>query len=83
MFEQEDADRGASADLAVVEHRRRLLQEWMAWRESLEFELEEDRRELGLPSAADGAADDKDEGEGQVIEEIVEEIVEESEEIIG
>ena len=25
VFDQEDADRGASADLAVVEHRRRLL----------------------------------------------------------
>jgi translation initiation factor 3 subunit B len=83
VFEQEDADRGASADLAVVEHRRRLLEEWLSWRASVEEEVKEEREARGLP--LDPVADlfDKsEEGEDQVIEEIVEEIVEETEEIV-
>ncbi len=84
VFDQEDAERGASADLAVVEHRRELLEEWLAWREMIEEEVRAERRERGLPEDPAelifGAKED--EGEGQVIEEIVEEIVEESEEIV-
>jgi translation initiation factor 3 subunit B len=83
VFEQEDADRGASADLAVVEHRRRLLEEWLSWRASVEEEVKEEREARGLP--LDPVADlfDKtEEGEDQVIEEIMEEIVEETEEIV-
>lgn len=83
VFEQEDADRGASADLAVVEHRRRLLQEWLSWRVSIEEEVKEEREARGLP--LDPLAEIlniADEGEDQVIEEIVEEIVEETEEIV-
>ncbi|KAJ1327445.1 translation initiation factor 3 subunit B [Microdochium nivale] len=84
VFEQEDAERGASADLAVVEERRRILDEWLAWRASVEEELKEDRIDLGLPE--DPAEDlDKgaDEGEAQVIEELVEEVLEETEEIVA
>jgi translation initiation factor 3 subunit B len=83
VFDQEDTDRGASADLAVVEHRRRLLEEWLSWRASIEEEVKEDREARGLP--LDPLADilgKADEGEDQVIEEIVEEIVEETEEIV-
>lgn len=88
VFEQEDADRGASADLAVVEARRRVLDAWYEWRERLDAELAEEREALGLPkdphshlleaktSTLEGA------GQEQVIEEIVEEVLEESEEII-
>jgi translation initiation factor 3 subunit B len=83
VFEQEDADRGASADLAVVEHRRRLLQEWLSWRASVEEEVKEEREARGLPLDPLAELLDKaDEGEDQVIEEIVEEIVEETEEIV-
>jgi translation initiation factor 3 subunit B len=83
VFDQEDADRGASADLAVVEHRRRLLEEWLSWRASVEEEVKEEREARGLPldPLAD-LLDKSEEGEDQVIEEIVEEIVEESEEIV-
>jgi translation initiation factor 3 subunit B len=81
IFEQEDADRGASADLAVVEHRRRLLNEWLAWRESVEEDLKAERRELGLPEDP-LAALLKDDGEGQVVEELVEEVLDETEEIV-
>lgn len=84
VFDQEDADRGASADLAVVEHRRNLLDEWLAWREMVVEEVLAERRELGLPeNPLEGLIKETDEGEDQVIEEIVEEIVEETEEIIA
>lgn len=83
VFEQEDADRGASADLAVVEHRRRLLDEWIAWREMVKEEIAAERREKGLPEDPLAGVLPKEESEGQVIEEIVEEIVEETEEIVA
>jgi len=84
VFDQEDADRGASADLAVVEHRRRLLEEWLAWRNSIEAEVREEREDRGLPlDPTEGLIRKTDESEDQVIEEIVEEIVEETEEIIA
>jgi translation initiation factor 3 subunit B len=83
VFDQEDADRGASADLAVVEHRRRLLEEWVAWRAGVEEDLKEEKEARGLPlDPLEGLIDAKDDGEDQVIEEIVEEIVEETEEIV-
>jgi translation initiation factor 3 subunit B len=88
VFEQEDADRGASADLAVVEARRNMLNEWYSWREDMEAELAEERAILGLPDDPHAAlleAKTKSiEGYDQetVIEEIVEEVLEESEEII-
>lgn len=83
VFEQEDTDRYASADLAVVEHRRRLLDEWMAWRANVDEDLEEEREARGLPrDPIEGLIKKTDESEDQVIEEIVEEIVEESEEIM-
>jgi translation initiation factor 3 subunit B len=83
VFDQEDADRGASADLAVVEHRRRLLDEWLSWREQVEEEIMAERRERGLPEdPLEGLIKRTEDGEDQIIEEIVEEIVEETEEII-
>ncbi|KAM0280542.1 hypothetical protein ACHAQH_003987 [Verticillium albo-atrum] len=85
-FEQEDADRGASADREVVEARRRQLDEWLAWRESIEEELAEERAYLGLPEdpiaelLASKVSDPN--AEEQIIEEIVEEVIEETEEIL-
>lgn len=88
VFEQEDADRINSADVAVVEHRRRLLEEWHAWRAVTEEELAEERAVLGLPAdpiaellKAKTAALATDEEE-TVIEEIMEEVLEETEEIV-
>lgn len=90
VFEQEDADRGASADLAVVEARRNMLEEWVSWRESVEADALEDRAALGLPAdphaalleaktrSIEGVTSEED----RVIEEIVEDVLEESEEVI-
>ena len=83
VFDQEDADRGASADLAVVEHRRRLLEEWLAWRSNTEEDVAEEREARGLPQDPIAHLIKKtDESEDQVIEEIQEEIVEETEEVM-
>jgi translation initiation factor 3 subunit B len=86
VFEQEDAERISSADVAVVEHRRRLLEEWYSWRAVVEEEIAEEREALGLPDVAELlrkkteglAVSDKE----QVIEETVEEVLEETEEIV-
>ena len=89
VFEQEDAERISSADVAVVQARRELLLEWYAWRESVEEELVEERVALGLPenpvaelleektaAAAEGE-------EQQIVEEVMEEVLEESEEVVN
>jgi len=84
VFDQEDADRGASADLAVVEQRRTLLEEWLAWRASIVADVAEERAMMGLPQdPLENLIQKTDADEAQVIEEIVEEIVEEHEEIIA
>jgi len=86
QFEQDDAERGASADLAVVEHRRRLIEEFFAWREAIEEEIMDERAILGLPEdPAEALLMEKAplEGEEQVIEEIVEEVLEEHEEVVA
>jgi translation initiation factor 3 subunit B len=83
IFDQEDADRGASADLAVVEHRRRLFEEWTSWRANVEEDVNYEREALGLPlDPLEGLLAPTDSEDNQVIEEIVEEIVEETEEIM-
>lgn len=88
VFEQEDAERIAGADQEVVDRRRRLLNEWYAWRESVDEELDEEREAMGLPEnpvedliKAKTAAVSQGEEE-KVIEEIVEEVLEESEEVV-
>lgn len=64
------------ANRAVIELRRRLLDEWRAWRSQV---LEE-----GLyDPEAEAEMEPKDEGDGEVVEEIVEEIIEESEEVVN
>ena len=92
VFEVEDAERISSADVAVVEARRHMLLEWVAWRESMEEELAEERAALGLPenpvaellkektAAAVPAGAEEEE---QVVEEIMEEVLEETEEVVN
>ena len=65
-----------------MEERRRVLNEWLAWREREEEELSAERRELGLPEV-DGEGGEKEDGaEGAVVEEIVEEVLDEVEEVM-
>ncbi|KAK3990929.1 putative eukaryotic translation initiation factor 3 subunit 9 [Cladorrhinum sp. PSN332] len=88
-FEQEDAERISSADVAVVEARRHLLNEWYEWREQMQEELADERAVMGLPAdpvaalLEKKAAEVAPNGEEQVIEEIMEEVLEETEEIVN
>lgn len=89
QFEQEDADRGASADLAVVEARRSVLNEWYSWRERIEEEAAEERSALGLPADPHTHLLEAktrqvgDAGQERVVEEIIEDVLEESEEVVA
>jgi len=77
IFDEQDFNKKNAANRAVVETRRRLLEEWRAWRAQVIEELREDAVEIGgVPSAKP-----KD-GEGEVIEEMVEEVIEETEEVV-
>jgi translation initiation factor 3 subunit B len=75
-FEEADLAKKNTANRQVVEHRRRLLEEWLAWRASVAEELEAEGYKLDQltrPSA--------DETGGEVVEEWVEEIIDEQEEV--
>lgn len=75
---EEDKERGA-----VVEERRRLLSEWLAWREREKQELEDERRELGLEVGDKRERKEEKESGAKVVEEIVEEVLDEVEEIVA
>ncbi|KAI4232438.1 MAG: hypothetical protein LQ349_005013 [Xanthoria aureola] len=77
---EEDKERGA-----VVEERRRLLSEWLAWRERETEDLEDERRELGL-DAGRGDVEKKEEAEEgkKVVEEVTKpEVLEETSEVVA
>ncbi len=82
-FEEQDRIEEDKEKGAIVEDRRRVLSEWLAWRETESEELKAERRELGLkedPDEEEESADGKA-AEGAVVEEIMEEVLDEVEEI--
>ena len=83
-FEEEDRIADDKEKWEVVEHRRRLLNEWLAWREQESEDLKAERVEMGLPEELEDVVPVGENGEpAKVVEEIVEEIVDEMEEIIS
>lgn len=83
QFEEQDAAKKNTANRAVVEQRRRALDEWLAWRERTETNLREEREEYGLEELSPEEKAAMEEAEGTYVEEVVEEIVEETEEILA
>jgi translation initiation factor 3 subunit B len=88
-FDEEDKYAVDIANTAVVETRKRVLNEWVAWLRREKELMAEEKEAFGLPEDADSpkAAQDappvvEDQGE-TVVEEMVEEIIEETEEVIG
>jgi translation initiation factor 3 subunit B len=77
-FELEDQFSQTAASQAVIEERRRLLQEWNAWRERVEKELADARVEAGQ----DPNHHMPDDEEFEVVEELVEEVISEKEELV-
>ncbi|KAI9728967.1 MAG: Translation initiation factor 3 subunit b [Chrysothrix sp. TS-e1954] len=84
-FDEEDIAKKTTASRAVIEHRRRLLEEWYHWRAQTETDLAEMREDKGLPPnprSLEMLDDMDEEEEGKVVEEIVEEIIRETEEVV-
>lgn len=72
---EEDKEKGA-----IVDERRRLLSEWLAWRQNEEEELKLEKEELGIED--EGEEEEEEAESGKVVEEIVEEVLDETEEVI-
>jgi translation initiation factor 3 subunit B len=73
-FEAEDEAEAAGANQELLTLRRRLLEEWYAWRRGVEETVREEM--------ADNREDENGVGE-EIIEEWVEEVVEEREEVVS
>lgn len=79
LFDEQDLAKKNTANRQVVEQRRRLLQEWLAWRDHVAQMLKEEG--VDVENLNDQST--KKDVEVEEIEEIVEEIIEETEEVIG
>ncbi|KAK2733726.1 Translation initiation factor 3 subunit b [Myotisia sp. PD_48] len=85
-FDEEDRYAVDIANTAIVEMRKRVLNEWTAWLRKEKQLIAEEREDLGLPAneeediVAMPAATSEE--ADTIVEELVEEIVDESEEII-
>jgi translation initiation factor 3 subunit B len=71
-FDEQDFNKKNLANKAVIDHRRRLLEEWRAWRTKVEETL------VFKPDAEEDAQEE----EGEVIENLEEEVIDETEEIV-
>lgn len=84
-FDDEDRYAVDIANTAIVEARKRVLNEWAAWVRRERDVLAEEREVLGIderPADAPRAEAGKEAEGERVVEEIVEEIIEESEEVV-
>ena len=84
IFDEQDLAKKSTANKAVLDQRRRALDEWLAWRDQVEADLREERERMGLSPDAVAVETIEDDGgeDGKVIEEIQEEIIKESEEVV-
>lgn len=81
LFDEQDLAKKNTANRQVVEQRRRLLEEWQAWREQMREMLAEEGYEE--PADAAGVAANDADSDVEEVEEIVEEIIEETEEVVS
>lgn len=88
-FDEEDKYAVDIANTAVVEKRKRVLNEWLAWVRREQELLAEEKEAAGIPEDEPAADEIKNRAPAEeaqadtVVEEIVEEIIEETEEIIN
>ena len=75
-FDEEDAAEESSASKELVAQRKRLVDEWNAWR----ARVRRDREAEGLVDAGNGASDSPEEKEE--VQEWIEELVETIEEVL-
>ena len=83
IFDEEDALEESNVSAELIAHRKRLVDEWNAWRLRCKEQLAEDRRKRGKKAepAKDKAAQEEEKEEievwvDEVIEQIEEEVVE-------
>lgn len=79
IFEEEDAGLIKTINIEVLEHRRRLFDEWYNWRKRVEAQLAEERKKTGV-EVRRGAGEDNDD---DIVEETIEEVIEEFEEVVA
>ncbi|KAJ6028769.1 Eukaryotic translation initiation factor 3 subunit B [Penicillium herquei] len=88
-FDEEDRYAVDIANTAVVEKRKRVLNEWLAWMRREKEMSSEEKEAFGYPEDVDSpklakdAPVNVDDQSDAVVEEIVEEIIEETEEVIA
>ena len=80
-FEEQDRIEEDKEKGAVVEERRRLLNEWLAWLSGEREALKEERTALGLEDGEKVDEGEAADGE-RVVEEIKEEVLDEVEEVM-
>ena len=76
QFDEEDAAEESNVSAELLAHRKRLVDEWNAWRAKRVKELQAEQKKIGVK------VDGEEDGELEKVEEVVEEILEESEEIV-
>lgn len=79
-FEEEDLNASYALSAAELAERKRLVDEWYAWRKSVEKEY---KAQKNLRRALRHGAASDDEGDDNEVDEWVEEVVEEREEIVN
>lgn len=85
-FDELDKELEEGANIAIVEHRRRLYQEWYAWVMREKEDVTEERDELGLPDPMEQLELERTKSNAsendQVVEEVFDELIDETEEIV-
>ena len=80
VFDEQDLAKKNTANREIIEARKRLLEEWLAWRESQIDMLKEMGAEIELNG---GKVQQEEDGDVEEVEEIVEEIIDETEEVVS
>jgi translation initiation factor 3 subunit B len=83
VFDEHDLAKRSSANRAVVDARREMLEEWKRWREEVTERLQDEGAEVELSAAKGETPGVAEDGHLEEVEEIVEEILEETEEVMG
>lgn len=76
-FDEEDATEESNVSAELIAHRKRLVDEWNAWRTHCKRDLADEKRSRGQLEELSEGEDAKEE-----IEEWIDEVIEQAEEIV-
>jgi translation initiation factor 3 subunit B len=79
-FDELDQLEEMNVSSELQEQRRRLVDEWNAWRQRVKQQLEEDKAHIGWKTRKDESPEEEQATE--VLEEWIEEVLEETEEVV-